>query len=151
MHNAASWGAHSNVNNVFEISTELLTGILLTFIISIVICMLQGPGCMTTEMKERFKVPSASDIDLYHKTVGDVENTGYTSNHNIEPLTFHPDYAYLNDAPVSQLWIVHLKVALHIHLNLPCQFVLTCASVWDRSKLCHPPWLTISSSVISSV
>ena len=58
---------------------------------------------MTTETKERFKVPSASDVDLYHKSVGGVENTGYTSNHNIEPLTFHPDYAYLSDAPVSLL------------------------------------------------
>ena len=65
--------------------------------------LLQGPGCMTTETKVRFKVPSASDVDLYHKTVSANENTGYTSNHNIEPVTFHPDYAYLNDALVSHL------------------------------------------------
>jgi len=58
---------------------------------------------MTTETKERFKVPSASDVDLYHKTVGAIGDTGFTSNHNIEPLTFHPDYAYLNDAPVRNL------------------------------------------------
>jgi len=56
---------------------------------------------MTTETSERFKAPSCSYVDMYHKTVGDNENTGYTSNHNIEPLTYHPDYAYLNDAPVS--------------------------------------------------
>jgi len=56
---------------------------------------------MTTETKQRFKVPSLRNVDLYHKTVGANENTGYTSNHNIEPLTFHPDYAHLNDAPVS--------------------------------------------------
>ena len=56
---------------------------------------------MTTETAERFKTPSAKDINLYHKTVGANENTGFTSNHNVEPLTFHPDYAHLNDAPVS--------------------------------------------------
>jgi len=61
---------------------------------------LQGPCCMSTETKERFKGTPAADVNLYHKSVGSIENTGYTSNHNIEPLTFHPDYAYLNDAPV---------------------------------------------------
>jgi len=77
--------------------------ILIKFISSLLNAVLQGPGCMTTETKERFKVPSASDVDLYHKTVGAIGDTGFTSNHNIEPLTFHPDYAYLNDAPVRNL------------------------------------------------
>jgi len=65
---------------------------------------------MTTEMKERFKVPSVRDVDLYHKTVGAYEDTGYTANHHIEPLTFHPDYAYLNDAPVS-LKLLQLQIS----------------------------------------
>jgi len=68
------------------------------------IVALQGPGCMTTETNQRFKVPAALDVDLYHKSVSANENTGFTANHHIEPLTFHPDYAYLNDAPVSQLF-----------------------------------------------
>jgi len=67
---------------------------------------------MTTETNQRFKAPAATDVDLYHKTVGANENTGFTSNHNIEPLTFHPDYAYLNDAPVRLLTFDWLLVLL---------------------------------------
>jgi protein phosphatase 1 regulatory subunit 32 len=58
-----------------------------------------GPGCMTTETSERFKGQPADQPDLFHKSIGDKEHSGFTHNQNIEPVTFHPDYAYRGDAP----------------------------------------------------
>jgi len=89
-------------------NVEILTDVLMDEML-----WLQGPGCMTTETKQRFKEPSASSVDLYHKSVSANENTGFTSNHNIEPLTFHPDYAYLNNVPVSCLARVCSVTTLH--------------------------------------
>jgi len=57
---------------------------------------------MTTEMSERFQ-PKSSHFDSSQKAIGNLEDTGFTHNHHVEPLTYHPDYAYMGDAPVSAL------------------------------------------------
>jgi Protein phosphatase 1 regulatory subunit 32 len=55
---------------------------------------------MTTETSERFQARS-SHVDSSQKTIGSSEDTGFTHNHHVEPITYHPDYAYHGDSPVS--------------------------------------------------
>ena len=57
---------------------------------------------MSTETSQRFKGQQPDRSDLTHKPVGPKEGSGFIHGHNEEPITFHPDYAYKEDVPVSQ-------------------------------------------------
>jgi hypothetical protein len=61
---------------------------------------MQGPGCMTTETGERFQARTCH-VDSSQKTIGNMEETGFTHNHNVEPITFHADHAFSGDTPVG--------------------------------------------------
>jgi len=56
-----------------------------------------GPGYMTTEHLQQFKgyQPNKSNPNGFSAK----EGSGFTGNHNVEPVTFHPDYAFRNDVP----------------------------------------------------
>ena len=56
---------------------------------------------MSTEQSENFKGYQPDRSDISKKDVGGKEYSGFTSNHNIEPVTFYPDHAHRGDAPVS--------------------------------------------------
>ena len=58
-----------------------------------------GPGFMTTETHERFRGEPSDRKDLHQKDVGPGEGSGYSHAYNVEPVTFHPDYAHKGDRP----------------------------------------------------
>lgn len=58
-----------------------------------------GPGCNTTETSVRFRGEQPDRSDLNRKSIGFKEDSGFTHNHNVEPVQFHPDYAFQGDAP----------------------------------------------------
>lgn len=58
-----------------------------------------GPGCNTTETKVRFRGDPLDHGDLNRRAIGMKEESGFTHNHNVEPVQFHPDYAFKGDVP----------------------------------------------------
>jgi len=58
-----------------------------------------GPGYMTTENHVQFRGEQPDRSDLASRTVGAKEGSGFTHAHNVEPISFHPDYAFKGDMP----------------------------------------------------
>ena len=46
--------------------------------------------------------------DVSRKAVGYKEGSGFIHAHNQEPITFHPDYAYKGEMPVSLTTIAEM-------------------------------------------
>ena len=61
---------------------------------------------MTTETKTRFRgeqVERGGGRLRFAEPGREKEETGFTHNHQVEPVTFHPDFAYKADHPVGCL------------------------------------------------
>lgn len=59
-----------------------------------------GPAYMTSETKQKFLGKQAPhEYDLNYMAVGPNTDTGFTSNLNVEPVTFYPNNPHLNDKP----------------------------------------------------
>lgn len=60
-----------------------------------------GPAYMSTETQSKFqeKPLNGPQVDMTTSTLGPNELSGYTHNKNVEPVTFHPDYAHKGDMP----------------------------------------------------
>ena len=59
-------------------------------------------GYMSTEASSRFRgQPNDSSLPTF-MSVGAKEFSGFTHNKNIEPVSFHPDYAHSGDHPGSK-------------------------------------------------
>jgi protein phosphatase 1 regulatory subunit 32 len=57
-----------------------------------------GPSCSSTETSEKFQ-GQQPNRQIDGKQVGTKEESGFTHNHTVELLTFHPDQAHLGDVP----------------------------------------------------
>jgi protein phosphatase 1 regulatory subunit 32 len=64
-----------------------------------------GPGYMETETGVNYTNKNNEPRDMFDKATGALCGSGFTSNKNIEPVTFHQDMAYkdpsYNDRPVG--------------------------------------------------
>lgn len=58
-----------------------------------------GPGYMTTENHVQFKGEQPGRPDVTRKSVGGKEGSGFTHAYNVEPISFHPDYAHKGEWP----------------------------------------------------
>lgn len=68
---------------------------------------------MSTETSSKFQGRQADRRLL--KGAGTKEDSGFTHNHNIEPVTFEPDKAHLNDAP-GKLAATYIAYCLKIYI-----------------------------------
>ncbi|XP_039253702.1 stabilizer of axonemal microtubules 4-like [Styela clava] len=60
----------------------------------------QGPKYMSTEIQAKFRGVQTAPLNIHHKDVGPLEETGFTDNKQIEPVTFTNDEYYDGDMPV---------------------------------------------------
>lgn len=55
---------------------------------------LRGPRYMTSEMKAKFLGDKTAPLNIHHKDVGALENSGFTDNQQIEPINFKEKRSY---------------------------------------------------------
>lgn len=66
-------------------------------------------GYMTTEASSKFRgQPNDSSLPTF-MSVGGKEFSGFTHNKNIEPVSFHPEYAHSGDHPGNMTTAVRLS------------------------------------------
>lgn len=54
---------------------------------------------MTTETTQKFQGRQPDHGSVGRKSLGYKSGSGFTHAYNVEPVTFHPDYAFKNDVP----------------------------------------------------
>lgn len=59
----------------------------------------QGPAYMKSETAVKFLGEPTAPLKTHQKDIGFHEETGFTHNKNIEPITYKPDDAHTNESP----------------------------------------------------